>query len=61
MAQATAAQGDKCAIIETSCCTFIPANDDNGQGIQSGIHNMTALSRTMQEDKITDKQDWLTS
>lgn len=61
LAQSTAAQGGVCAIIETSCCTFIPVNDDDGQAIQSGVHNMTALARAMQEDKITDRQDWLTS
>ena len=59
--QTTAAQGGVCAIIETSCCTFIPANDDNGQAIQSGICNMAALARAMQAAVITGKQDWLTS
>ena len=59
--QTAAAQGGVCAIIGTSCCTFIPANDDNGQAIQSGICNMAALARAMQAAVITDKQDWLTS
>lgn len=47
LGQTTGVQGGVCAMIGTSCCTSIPANDDDGQAIQSVIRNITALARAM--------------
>uniref|UniRef100_A0A3B4B9G1 Uncharacterized protein n=1 Tax=Periophthalmus magnuspinnatus TaxID=409849 RepID=A0A3B4B9G1_9GOBI len=33
----TASMGGVCAIIGSSCCTYIPANDEDGRAIQRGI------------------------
>uniref|UniRef100_A0AAV2KCE5 Uncharacterized protein n=1 Tax=Knipowitschia caucasica TaxID=637954 RepID=A0AAV2KCE5_KNICA len=58
----TASVGGVCTIIGSSCCTYIPANDEDGGLIQQGIANLTRLRDAMQADNVTDTPhglDWL--
>lgn len=41
--QLTASQGGVCVIIGTSCCTFIPANEEDAGVISQAIATLTAL------------------
>lgn len=57
--QLTAAAGGVCAMIDTACCTYIPANDEDGAAIQQGINNLTQLAKTLHGDTIEEKPSWL--
>lgn len=44
--QLTASRGGVCVIAGTSCCTFIPANKEDGSIISQAVANLTALRDT---------------
>ena len=50
--QLTAVQGEVCVLVGEICCMYIPDNDTDGQAIQQGIDNMTALRDRMMEDEV---------
>ncbi|XDV29288.1 hypothetical protein PO909_032425 [Leuciscus waleckii] len=60
----TAARGGVCVIVGISCCTFIPANDEDGHIIAEGIENMTKIANELQRREVSDRSgfsDWITS
>ena len=51
--QLTASAGGVCAIIGTSCCTFVPDCDDNHAAIESAIANLTQLRDAMTQNYVS--------
>lgn len=49
----TASLGGVCTIVGESCCTYIPANDEDGGAIQQGIANLTKLRNLMEAETVT--------
>ena len=58
--QLTAASGGVCAVIGTTCCTYIPDNDADSNIIFQGIQNMSRLAHTLQSRQVQDA-DWFSS
>ncbi|MGL5599255.1 MAG: hypothetical protein ACRDDA_14365 [Aeromonas sp.] len=51
--QMTASLGGVCAMVGTTCCTFIPENDEDGHVIDQAITNLTALRDATEKDLVT--------
>jgi len=49
-----ASKGGVCAMVGRTCCTFIPANTDDGGAVRSGIANMSATAKVMAATDIED-------
>ena len=58
--QLTAATGGVCALVGASCCTYIPANDDEGGVIQQAIANLTSLRDAVDHDSKFDRSWFVT-
>ncbi len=43
----TASKGVVCAIVGSSCCTYIPPNDADGGAIHQVLQNLTALQDSL--------------
>ena len=52
--QMTLTQGWVCVLMGTSCCTFIPENDEDGQIISQTLHNLTMLCDANLLENVTD-------
>uniref|UniRef100_A0A3Q3B0V4 Uncharacterized protein n=1 Tax=Kryptolebias marmoratus TaxID=37003 RepID=A0A3Q3B0V4_KRYMA len=48
--QLMALTGGVCVLVGTACCTFIPANDEDGGAIALALSNLTALRDTLAAD-----------
>lgn len=61
--QLTAAAGGVCAIVGTSCCTFIPKNEGDEGIINQAIRNLTQLRDAMDADFKPQQAlfEWLTT
>ncbi|KAF7698747.1 hypothetical protein HF521_003489, partial [Silurus meridionalis] len=53
-----AARGGVCAIIGDSCCTYIPAEDDEHGQISTAVAQMKKTAEAIKEDEKGDKTGW---
>ena len=47
-----------CQIVGTSCCTYIPANDERGGEIDQALNHLKDLSNAQQGDFVKNSSWW---
>lgn len=53
-----APQGGVCAMINTSCCTYIPDNTQDGHDVANAIHQLKNIQSAMTQDSKTSDASW---
>ncbi|KAF7706857.1 hypothetical protein HF521_020111, partial [Silurus meridionalis] len=56
--QLTAMQGGVCAVVGSTCCTYIPDNDADGHIIEQALKNITEASRRLGERETSAEQSF---